>query len=37
MTGKEPSENYWKAWYGLVLAFLLLQIVLFAWLTRYFG
>lgn len=34
---KEPSAKYWKAWYVLVLGFLLTQILFFSWLTGYFS
>jgi hypothetical protein len=34
---KEPSANYWTGWYAVVLLFLLLQIVLFTWITQHFN
>ncbi len=34
---KEPSAKYWTGWYVLVLLFLVLQIILFTWLTQYFN
>ena len=37
MTNKEPSGRYWTGWYVLVLAFLIVQIILFYWLTQYFN
>lgn len=36
MKHKEPSNLYWTIWYLAVFAFLVLQIVFFAWLSHYF-
>ena len=36
-TEKPPLFSRWSSWYLLVLLFLLLQIVLFSWLTNYFS
>ncbi len=32
-----PVFGSWKKWYGLVLGFLLIQIVLYFLITRYFA
>jgi hypothetical protein len=37
MNMKEPSTKYWNSWYFFVLFFLVLQIMVFYWLTRYFN
>lgn len=33
---REPGRKYWQVWYILVLAFLLLQIWWFAYLSQLF-
>jgi hypothetical protein len=37
MNTKEPSPRYWNIWYAGVLIFLVLQILVFQWLTQYFS
>lgn len=37
MNGKEPSRKYWHFWYIGVLGFLVVQIIIFNWLTQYFS
>ncbi len=37
MNSKEPSSKYWKGWYVIVFAFLIVQIIFFYWLTQYFN
>lgn len=34
---KPPVFKTWSAWYGLIFIFLVLQIVLFVYFTKYFS
>jgi len=34
---QSPDKNYWNKWYVVVLLFLIAQIIIFYFITRYFN